>query len=189
MKRRQYLSVAGSGIAIIGSGCIGNSAPGNSHTDEPISTPSDCEGHSRFSHVDGVTYDEYGDFTIRTDSNQYSIGDEMVAQLTNVSDEKAYTGTKEQYDIQKKYGDEWVSIYWSDGFSWVFTGTPHSPGDGFKWELLLNDDDLQVGSEGHALKPCGPLKPGHYRFVFFGVNIDDRNQNGLASRFKIVSNQ
>lgn len=200
MDRRQYLITAGSGFIASISGCITGAVEPSSDTEVALKSSSsrrqynrteemrsDCADTSRFESVNGVCYDRCDGFTLKSSKNEYHTGERARFKILNNSNNIANTGSKNKYDIQKKNGQDWQSIYETNNWVWTYVGIPHSPGEGFTWELKLDDSSLDRGvNESHSLRVCEPISPGKYRFVFFGLDSGKPSNNSIATRFQLT---
>lgn len=92
-----------------------------------------------------------------------SFGEELTVRLRNATDEPLRTGTSEQHTIQSGREDGWQNVLVEpDGFDGA--AVEHPPGEGFTWEFVIDADGY-----GGPWEVCGPLTPGTYRFVYWGL--------------------
>lgn len=206
-RRRALTLIAGMGLPLTGclEGAPSDPSTGRSTTppptDERATTSSadpECEGAKRMDYlVDSVVYDTLAGFTLRITEDTVTKGEPIHVTLENATDSDQASGVKDKYDIQRQAGDNWHSIFWGDDANsqhegWHDVGITHPPGEGFTWELPVTRNGLgrEIDEGVGYLAVCNPLSPGMYRFVFWGLNSDQQQQNedvGLGARFRVTT--
>lgn len=134
-------------------------------------------------------------FYLELERQSIEIGDTLVAEMTNVTDEELLTGSRGYIDIQYRGDDGWHSIFGTKGNTvYPDIGFRHPPGGGFKWEIQFTRDGLTLEFEyAPSLYVCSPLEPGTHRFVFRGIVSDgesegDTSDPALGSPFSVSGN-
>lgn len=128
-------------------------------------------------------------FVLSLDQETYSQGDTLTAQLRNNSDEERTTAVKGEFDIQFNGTFRWHTIFGipeEDDFILPRVGITHQPNEGFTWQLTLSREGLSNGAieAVGAYHACQPIKPGQYRFVYWGVGEDEE---ALGVPFSVTS--
>lgn len=190
-RRRFLLGTKGLSVSAILAGClsIGQSGSNSSPSLTPTSTEGgaapvpDCpDGYESFEPwwivvgpgpLDG--------FELQLD-NTYYVGDELTAKLINVTEEDRSTGVKSLFDIQYK-AEGWHTIFGlpqDEDRVWSKVGLNHPPGEGLTWTLKLSEEGLSEGNikSAPSFHACQPIKPGNYRFVYWGVG-DSKSAIGV----------
>jgi hypothetical protein len=77
-------------------------------------------------------------------------------------------------DIQYRASEGWQSIFGTDGEpGWPISESRHEPGTAFVWNLEFVQEGFSADSDIHShYSVCESLKPGKYRFVYWGVRLD-----------------
>ena len=127
-------------------------------------------------------------FDLTLDQETYTTDERLVATLRNVTDKEKQSGHESKVDIQYHGSNGWHTIFGGEeglasGFPAV--GVVHPPNGGYTWEATLSKAKL-AGDEGDIpgfLYPCQPIKPGQYRFVYWGVGA---RELALGVPFKVV---
>lgn len=112
-----------------------------------------------------------GDLALRVDQRSVERGETVQISMTNVTDERVYTGNRHKHSLEVYTDEGWMDVrvatddraleYTDEGFS-------HEPGDGFQWTLELSETGL-LEDHVHAdsLEVCPDLPAGRYRFVYW----------------------
>jgi hypothetical protein len=135
-----------------------------------------------------------GGFELSLARDTLERGATLTARLTNVTAETRTTGTEKKYDIQSRDGDDWYSVFGTEPEAFhTDEAVTHRPGDGFVWELPLTREGLTDAVDtGPTYAVCGPLEPGEYRFVYWGitsrkeVEAEYETEYALGVRFSVV---
>lgn len=131
-----------------------------------------------------------GGFDLALDGETYEHGDELVAELRNVTDEEQMTGVKQMFDIQYQDGAGWHTIFDlpdNQDPIWPLVGLSHPPGDGFTWRLTLTQASLSDGEieSAESYHVCQPLKPGQYRFVYWGITTEQEREEDFETDYAL----
>lgn len=199
MKRRECLTSIGGCAAAVLSGCSNalvsnrglstNASSDDRGTAGEPSSSHECRYHDwpRLS-IEGnvVSHGEIPDVSLSSNEREYKRGDQIVFQLVNTSTEDVVVGDKDSFDIQRKEGTDWVSIYRGYGGVQTFTGSSYSPGEIFDWSFSLTAASLSRREE-NTFAVCEPLQTGKYRFVFFGIDPRDSETGGISLPFTVTS--
>lgn len=198
--RRRFLrAVAGLGTAasVATAGCLGlvddsasgagdgagdgtaTGSPTESPHVDPARTP-DCAELRRHP-IDLTGYrlhETYDGFAIDAERD----GDELVVRLRNETDEPALTGNRWKYAVQQ-LDDEWLHRLWVPrDHGWTDEAIEHAPGEGFTWAFGLDRTGLSQG----PFRGCTAVRPGRYRFVYFGViDAEAEGDHALVAPFDV----
>lgn len=128
-------------------------------------------------------------FKLRVDREEYAKGDELTAELRNVTESEQGAGNKHKYDIQYRATDGWHTIFGTpanESFAWTDEGYLIQPGDGWTWRFTLTQAGLSEGEDsGQSYHACQPVKPGTYRFVFWGVTTEQEREEGFETDYAL----
>lgn len=129
-------------------------------------------------------------FDLALNKETYSVGETLVAELVNVTNEVRSTGVKSKFDIQKQAEDGYHSIFGipeDEDPIWPLVGIRHPPGEGFTWRLTLSLEGLSEGQieSAPSLQACQPIEPSKYRFVFWGITTPRERSDGLEGGFGV----
>lgn len=125
-----------------------------------------------------------GGFELRLNRNRYSVGDILEANLVNRTSKSQPTGGKDRVDIIYKGEEGWHTIFGSieGNPDWLAERILHKPGGVFNWKVTLTQEGL---SEGNSLNgdyhACQQIKPGQYRFVYWGIIQEKEKTKNLKS--------
>ncbi|WP_089816158.1 hypothetical protein [Halomicrobium zhouii] len=101
-----------------------------------------------------------------------------------MTDEQRETGTKTKYDIQYQGKSGWHSIFGTKREQVAYNDLAyrHKPGEGLTWNLPVTADGLTGTFENAAANyhVCGPLEPGTYRFVYWGIMSEKLENRGYG---------
>ncbi|MFB6201624.1 MAG: immunoglobulin-like domain-containing protein [Halorhabdus sp.] len=129
-------------------------------------------------------------FAIEGNRTTLQRGDTLQVTLRNVADNPRGTGTGRMIVLQRNVDDEWTTVLGArEGRTgWNATLVMHEPGEGYTWNVTLDDDGLTEW--GYEL--CSSLPPGDYRIVYHGLvkpgGFDDRIPDpAVAVEFRIVA--
>ena len=179
MRRRTVLkALTGATIAVSGAGCLGG-RDGTAPTQTTAGTcpasdrpaPACGDGWKRVNaYADGdVRLGTAAGFELTAEPETLAVGDCVTFRLTNRSDEPKVTGIQAKYDVHRETADGWRSVLFTESRAYEDLGVRQKPGEGFVWRRRLSRAGLSVESDGHAVRACEPLRPGTYRFVYWGV--------------------
>ncbi|MFC6951540.1 hypothetical protein [Halorubellus litoreus] len=110
-----------------------------------------------------------------------AIGDSLTVSLVNESTESRTTGLRWKRDIHHRVGDRWHTVLGNEwgGYGGPQPGHEHAPGEGFRWTFPFDREGIETSLLGDSVRVCGPVEPGRYRFVFWGINPVDASSNGV----------
>lgn len=176
MNRRSLLStlLAGSLAGCVGRATPSDTQPRQERTDEGI--PPCGEDLVRLpldlrEHYD-VRNGSAAGFSLDVSPSSLQMEDEVTFALVNESEERATTGTRQHYTIQRETDDGWEHVVWIPDRPFVHraVGAFQDPGEGFEWTFTFS----RAGLETEEYRVCEPLTAGTYRFVYVGlVGPDD----------------
>ena len=209
--------VTGTSVTVVGCLSTGSSAGSNTNTASAAESPREpeTEGPSETASAATKTPNEIGALPARSCGTGYtpldpawvvedpgplggfelsvgrgslSVGDELVATVTNVTDEPKVSGNRQKYDIQYRDGGSWRTIFGlpDEHAVWTDVGIEHQPGEGFAWEFTFTRDGL---SDAVDLQPryhaCDPLYPGDYRFVYWGITSEREASEDFETEYAL----
>lgn len=150
-------------------GCIGGFGPSSTATatGEPFVPPEECTGDETvpgFELGSGALPERSDGFALSVNDSTVDRGDPVGFSLTNVADERRYTGTKAKYLLQRRVDDGWetVTLLREPHLGFNATAVAHAPGAGFEWTRTASAGGFTDGK--YAV--CEKLRPGEYRFVY-----------------------
>ena len=178
MHRRTALkALSGATVALSGAGCLGSqqgSAPTQTtaekcpSADRPAPACGD-EWKRVNAYTDGdVRLGTAGGFELTAKPQRLALGDCVTFRLTNRSGESKVTGIEAKYDVHRETADGWRSVLFTDSRAYEDLGVRQKPGEAFVWRRRFSRAGLSVEGDGHAVRTCEPLRPGTYRFVYWG---------------------
>lgn len=112
-------------------------------------------------------------FALRIGATDYERGDTASIKLTNVADEKRFTGNRAKFNLQAYTDSGWEDVRVGEEdrfFGYTDEAIPHPPGDGFEWTITLSEDGIETASVHDHVRVCPELAPGRYRFAYWGVS-------------------
>lgn len=176
MNRRCLIRAVSVGT-VLTSGCAAESFLGNSEN-------GGCADADRFQSNDSaVAYGEYNGFKLTASGSELSPGDTVTLHLTNASSEERQTGTDDWFDLQRKHGDGYRSVYFvAEEPAFSDEAVPHEPGEGFEWRFELTQDGLTTETEFVTFRACNEVTPGEYRFLYWGFS---GTEESVAVRFRV----
>lgn len=135
------------------------------------------------------------DLVIRQDT--YEQGDELVAELRNVTDDRQVSGNKGKIDLQYQGPNGWHTVFGIPQDTnpiWTSEGIAHPPGEGFTWRLPLSQEGLSEGAieSFPSYQACQQIVPGKYRFVYWGITTEQEREEdfetdyALGEKFTVV---
>ena len=128
-------------------------------------------------------------FELRLDRSTYARSETLEAVLRNVTDGQQSTGNAAKYDVQRRGEDGWHTVFGGPEdrpLAWTDEGVVHPPGGGFTWRFPLTDAGLSRGvDEGPAYRVCDPLRPGDYRFVYWGLTSEREREEGFETDYAL----
>lgn len=134
-------------------------------------------------------------FELSLQKTEIDMGDMLVARVRNATSAEQTTGHKAKFDIQYNSGGNWETIYGMDGEmqAWVAEVVRHPPGTGFTYRLPFTRSGLSNPTDHYPpLGVCSQLKPGTYRFIYWGLHEDesteDQTEAGIAQSFTVRPN-
>ncbi|ACM57847.1 cupredoxin domain-containing protein [Halorubrum lacusprofundi] len=99
-------------------------------------------------------------------------GDDVRIELTNVSNREVSVGNHGKYNVEVLTEEGWTDVRGGDDgqFDYTDEAIAHPPGETVVWEFTMTESGL-VAEENQpdGLRVCPDLRPGRYRFVFFGA--------------------
>lgn len=104
----------------------------------------------------------------------FAAGETIPIEMTNVADGEFDTSSRNDYALELLTEDDgWVEIRGipeDEGVGYVLTDFPGGPGDGFSWEMTMDESAFDtIPRTGASIELCEPLPEGRYRFVFKGA--------------------
>jgi hypothetical protein len=170
MRRRTVLAALG---ATTFGGCLSEAQQlGNQNTKTMTQqTPPECD-----SDLSLLTTDLDQKYTIKKETNErfslkiepasVNLGQDILIHLKNISSESQRTGSRYHCAIQKNDGGKWNHIFSTKENALLDSqAIDHDPNDGFTWEFTVSPIGFSIG----PYYVCKELKPGKYRFVYFGL--------------------
>lgn len=120
-------------------------------------------------------------FSLKIDPASVNLGQDISIHLKNISPETQRTGSRDHYAIQKEGEDgKWNHIFSTkENAPLDAQAADHAPSDGFTWDFTASPIGFSTG----PYYVCKELKPGKYRFVYFGLPDDA----ALENTFEITS--
>ena len=168
LTRRSTL-LTGIGVLSAVSGCAGESDKGDTQSNEQAN--GNCEDVDRWSGSydrSKITSKSSGGFVVSASPDTVEIGEKITFRLKNETNEVKETGGSAQFNIEKKRDEAWNGIF-TEGGPFDAALTMHESGDGFDWTLMFSENRI----EGTRKPLCGSLEPGTYRFVYFGISVEE----------------
>lgn len=109
----------------------------------------------------------------RTEPTTFARGDEVRVELTNVSTTTLGTGNHGKYNLESYTEEGWTDVrgFDADGPPAGYTDEllPHPPGETVSWTFTMTEEGIVEGHQHEdRLRVCPELRPGRYRFVFWG---------------------
>lgn len=155
MNRRALLATAGTLVPLAGCASL-------------IASDGDrCSPAERFSIVDEVETGQFGGFTLTVDPSEVIHGETIAVQMRNASEEERVTGNRQKFTIHRDNAGEWQSVYAEgEGVGWNDIGIQHDPGEGFTWNVTVSQSGFSDAP--NHLDACAAVRPGDYRFVYWG---------------------
>ena len=99
-------------------------------------------------------------------------GDDLRIEMTNVSGRTVYVGNHGKYNLEILTEDGWTEIRGADddsGFGYTDEAISHPPSETVEWEFTMTEAGLvDDENQPEGLYICPDLRPGRYRFVFWG---------------------
>jgi len=164
------------------SGCTGEFNGGNTQPDEQADR--NCEDADRWSgsyNRDKITSRTSGGFVVSASTDTIEIGEKITFRLANETNEVRETGGSAQFNIERKRDEAWNGVF-TEGGPFDAALTMHEPGDGFDWMLTFSENEI----EGTRKPLCGSLEAGTYRFVYFGISVEEADP--VAVTFTVQKN-
>ncbi|MFC4357332.1 hypothetical protein ACFO0N_05135 [Halobium salinum] len=124
-----------------------------------------------------VTHNRADGFVLSASPSAVSKGEALVLTLENVSAETLETGGYGQFAIQRRTDDGWKHVLSLRRSNFTSIAFRHRPGGGFRWAFTVSERGFSKGQ----YTMCTPLKPGEYRFVYWGLS----GEKAVATRFRI----
>lgn len=128
-------------------------------------------------------------FELQLDSEIYSKGDTLIAKFRNVTNQKQAAGNRHKYDVQFRGPNGWhtiIGVSEDEGFAWTDEGYLIQPGNGWTWRLTLTETGIWDGEHhGHSYRACQPLKPGTYRFVYWGITTEQEREEDFETDYAL----
>lgn len=180
MQRRAFGALA-TGMVALGSGCSGQDRRNTRRTScrHPIETA--------LGKVE-ITGTEYGELSLQQPVVR---SNRLEFELLNTAETGSLrTESSELYDIQKRTGGDWTSVYCvSPEKEWNRNTTWHDPGAGFSWTFAVEDGGIEDSRDGVTVEK--DVSRGEYRFVYFGLveprleGTEDASNKAVSIRFTI----
>jgi hypothetical protein len=108
-------------------------------------------------------------FALRVAQREVALGETVELTMTNLTDERQYTGNRHKYSLELLTADGWQDVRVApedETVAYTDEAIGHDPGEGFQWTFELTETGILDGHvhEG-VLEVCPDLQPGRYRFV------------------------
>jgi len=156
-------------------GCVGPAGPSPSDGDSP------CAGLDPVGENlnDGynVSYDRGGGFSLSVTPGTVGRGERFTATLRNVGEKTQYRGTSRKYAVHRWSDGGWRPVL-AGARGYNATAVSQAPNETFTWTFAAN----RSGLTANGIEACGPIKPGRYRFVYFGID----NSTAVGARFTVT---
>lgn len=186
--RRQFLlGTKGLSVSMVLAGCLTTSRSGPKPTPTPTPTSGELGAATAPDCPEGIESIDpdwrvigpgpLDGFELKLKRDTYHVGDELIAKLRNVTEEKRGAGAKSKFDLQYKGESGWHTILGfpkGDPVPYPAVLVLFPPGEGHSWHLTLSREGLAEGVQPAPDRvACQSIKPGTYRFVFWGIGGDD----------------
>ncbi|WP_418281442.1 hypothetical protein [Halorubrum sp. DTA98] len=101
----------------------------------------------------------------------FARGDEVRVELTNVAAAPIGTGNLGMYNVEVYAEDGWTEVRGGEGqFEYTEELLLHPPGETVAWTLEMTEEGVVAEHQYRDhLRVCPDLRPGRYRFVFWGT--------------------
>jgi hypothetical protein len=135
-----------------------------------------------------VTDDGLSGFELRVNKETVIPGGTITFRLVNSTESKQMTGVRSKYGIHRRADDGWRSIYYSpngDGVLYYDLAIEQEPGEVFTWNLKFDAEGLSrtIDRGEGTLAVCTPIRPGTYRFVYWGLTNEEK---ALGTKFSVA---
>ena len=116
--------------------------------------------------------DGSGEADERDEARRFERGDPFRVEMTNVSGRPVGVGNHAKYSLEVETEDGWTDVRGSDDAKFEYTDELLStmPGEVVEWSFAMDEEGLVADHPNDDLRVCPDLKPGRYRFVFFGAD-------------------
>ena len=109
----------------------------------------------------------------RTEPTTFARGDELRVELTNVATTTLGIGNHGKYNLELYTEAGWSDVrgFDTDGPPVAYTDEllPIHPGETVSWTFTMTESGIVAGHQHEdRLRVCPDLRPGRYRFVFWG---------------------
>ncbi|WP_276282077.1 hypothetical protein [Halorussus caseinilyticus] len=132
-----------------------------------------------------ITYDSLNGFELKATPKVVRIGEKIIFELENTTQENRETGNKQKYDLQYHSKDGWKSIFKLKHRGWSSQAFSHPPNEGFVWKQNFSKTGL---SSEHKYDPsyyvCSEIRTGTYRFLYWGLTNTEKH-SVLATKFTV----
>lgn len=197
--RRQVLARLAAGGSLGLAGCVAGVPDGHAEPSATPATAGDGSAGPAPSCPDGAEpFDPswvvlgsgpLAGFELRLDRSTYARGETLVVELRNVTDSRQSTGIAGKYDVQHRGEDGWHTVFGGPAdrpLAWTDEGVLHPPGGGFTWRFALTREGLSGGvAGGPDYRVCEPLRPGDYRFVYWGLTSEREREEGFETDYAL----
>jgi hypothetical protein len=135
-----------------------------------------------------VTDDGVSGFELSVNKETITPGGTITFRLVNSTESKQMTGVRSKYGIHRRADDGWRSIYYSpngDGVLYYDLAIEQEPGEVFTWNLKFDAEGLSrtIDRGEGTLAVCTPIRPGTYRFVYWGLTNEEK---ALGTKFSVA---
>jgi|GEM_PF-5370636 len=156
-------------------GCVGPAGPSPSDGKPPCESldPVGEEMDARYN----VSYDHAGAFSLSVAPESVGRGERFTATLRNVGEKTRYRGTSRKYAVHRWSDGGWRPVL-AGARGYNATAVPQPPNETLTWTFAAN----RSGLTANGIEACGPIEPGRYRFVYFGLN----GSSAVGARFTVT---
>lgn len=132
-----------------------------------------------------VTTPEIFELSVATETVPY--GGRLTTTLENTTETEQFSGNRSRVDIQRAENGSWESVLYTDECPvWRDIPVRHAPGEGFEWNVDIGPGVDFADRIDPSFRACEAIKPGTYRFVYWGVTRQPQRTNyALSAQFRL----
>lgn len=152
-----------------------------------------CADGTRLSVGYDVVYADRSGCSLAAAEDSVPVGGTLAFRVVNESGEKRTVAPNGVFDVQKRTGGDWQSVYRYDPPLLIEKiGRVVEAGGSITWNLRMTKAGLThyLNMEDELLTCCSSLTPGRYRFVYWGLGSESNNgsdaESGIAVRFELT---
>ncbi|GAA0521205.1 hypothetical protein SAMN04488066_12016 [Halorubrum aquaticum] len=103
---------------------------------------------------------------------RFERGDAFRVEMTNVSARPIGVGNHSKYTLEVETDEGWTDVRGTEDGRFEYTDELLStrPGETVEWSFTMDEAGLVAEHPNDDLRVCPDLRPGRYRFVFFGAD-------------------